>query len=546
MREGTPSPRDRTPSFNGRKPILLALVGVLALVAFGLGYWWFVQRIEVGPDQLVVLVRKIGVDLPDTAEGQVVLYPGLLTQLGDDPKNPTTAYKGIVYEPLAPGGRYFKDPFFWDREIVDVTQIKENEVGILIRKFGAPLPAGQVVADRDADQRGPVRGVLPPGRHNINLLAYDVKRVPPVVIPPGSVGVQALRSGATPKNPNDWIVQPGETGVQPDVLPPGLVYNNPYERHIEIVDITRHTLDFRKGDSIEFPSKDSFTIKVEATVEYAIRQDKVAYVLVAIGDHPEIVTRIILPYMKSLLRIEGSKLEAREFIGGESRTAFQNKVFEEMRRQCWDQGIEISAALLRQIEVPQDIAGPIADRQFADQDILKYQSQIKVAKAESLRAVQQEMQKQNQEIGEANRAVVAQVVQAEQEKSVAITDASKRLEVAKLKLEAARETAAQVVALGKAEAEVMMLDYRAKAEPLTDAVAAFGGGDVYAQYFFYQKLAPALKSVLDSTDGPLADIFRSFNGLAPSPARPRSNPAAGESAGRDTGVAATGEKEGSQ
>ncbi|MCC6360183.1 MAG: hypothetical protein IT450_15675, partial [Phycisphaerales bacterium] len=192
------------------------------------------------------------------------------------------------------------------------------------------------------------------------------------------------------------------------------------------------------------------------------------------------------------------------------------------------------------------IAGPIADRQFADQDILKYQSQIKVAKAESLRAVQQEMQKQNQEIGEANRAVVAQVVQAEQEKSVAITDASKRLEVAKLKLEAARETAAQVVALGKAEAEVMMLDYRAKAEPLTDAVAAFGGGDVYAQYFFYQKLAPALKSVLDSTDGPLADIFRSFNGLAPSPARPRSNPAAGESARRDTGVAATGEKEGSQ
>lgn len=543
MREGMPPPRHRIPSFDGRKRILVALGGVIALVVAGVGYWWFVQRIEIGADELCILVRKVGTDLPDAAEGQVILYPGLLTKLGEDPKNPSRDFKGVVYEPLPPGTRHFFDPFLWDRVIRPVTEIEPDEIGILIRKYGDPLPAGHVVADKDAAQRGAVRGYLPPGRHNINLLAYDVKRVAPVVIPPGHVGVQVLRSGKPPANPNDWIVQSGETGVQPDVLPPGLVYNNPFERHIEIVDITRHTLDFRRGESIEFPSKDSFTIKVEATVEYAVRQDKVAYVLVAIGDHPEIVTRIILPYMKSLLRIEGSKLEAREFIGGDSRTAFQNTVFEELRRQCWDQGIEISAALLRQIDVPQDIAGPIADRQFADQDIRKYQSQITVARSEALRTVQQEMQKQNQEIGEANRLVVTEVVQAEQEKSVAITDARKRLEVAKLQLEAAKETAAQLVALGKADAEVKMLDYRAKAEPLTDAVSAFGGGDMYAQYFFYQKLAPALKSVLDSTDGPLADIFRSFNDLTSSPARPRTAPI-GESAAAAKGeVASTDEKE---
>ncbi len=46
---------------------------------------------------------------------------------------------------------------------------------------------------------------------------------------------------------------------------------------------------------------------------------------------------------------------------------------------------------------------------------------------------------------------------------------------------------------------------------IVDAVAAFGDGGTYAQYFFYQKLGPALKSVLASTEGPFAEIFRSLS-----------------------------------
>ena len=52
---------------------------------------------------------------------------------------------------------------------------------------------------------------------------------------------------------------------------------------------------------------------------------------------------------------------------------------------------------------------------------------------------------------------------------------------------------------------------KAEAEPLAEAVAAFGDGQTYAQFFFYQKLGPALKSVLASTDGPFADIFRELS-----------------------------------
>jgi len=38
-------------------------------------------------------------------------------------------------------------------------------------------------------------------------------------------------------------------------------------------------------------------------------------------------------------------------------------------------------------------------------------------------------------------------------------------------------------------------------------VSAFGDGNAYAQYFFFQKLAPSVKSILTNTEGPFADLF---------------------------------------
>lgn len=497
----------------------LIVVGLLLLGGAWGFYWWFIQRVEVGADEICILTRKVGRELPGSAAAQVVIYPAMLKSLGEDPENPAHNYKGVVYKPLG-AGRYFYDPFFWSRDTVPITVIKQDEIGILVRKYGKPLPDGQTLASNADEFRGPIREVLKPGRYALNTLAYTVKRVKPVQIPPGHVGVQTLLSGETAKTPNVFVVQHGETGVQPDVLPPGLYQNNPFERQIEVVDITRHTLDFRQDESIDFPSKDSFQIRVEATVEYSLRQDMVPYVLVAIGDHPEIVARLILPLMRSLLRIEGSKLEARDFIAGNARSTFQSRVFDELRRQCSQQGIEISAALIRHIDVPQEIAGPISDRQFAEQNTRKYESEIKVAQSEAKKVEQTEMQKQNQAIGEVNREMVAVTTEAKQKMSVALKEATQRLEVAKLKLAAAKENAEKLISLGQAEAEVRRLEYEAKARPLRDAVAAFGDGESYAQYFFYQKLAPSLKSVLDSTEGPFAEIFRSLSGAKGGPPKP--------------------------
>jgi len=53
------------------------------------------------------------------------------------------------------------------------------------------------------------------------------------------------------------------------------------------------------------------------------------------------------------------RLDAREFISGKTRTAFQDKLLSELRSECWQQGVEIRAALVRDIQPPAEIASLI-------------------------------------------------------------------------------------------------------------------------------------------------------------------------------------------
>ncbi|MCG3125243.1 MAG: hypothetical protein CHACPFDD_00059 [Phycisphaerae bacterium] len=515
MDSDLPSPPRRprvvhVPPLRIPRAVGLALLIPLAALLVG-AYVWFVQRVEVGPNEVLVLVRKWGARLPSSAEGQVVLYPSLLKEIGEGARP-----AGIVYEPLTEG-RHFCDPLFWERITVPVTLIAQDEVGIKVRRYGRPLAAGKIVAT-EPDERGPLPDVLKPGRYAINTLAYDVKRFRPIFVPAGHVGVRTLLWGETNAQPNEFLAAAGQRGTQSDVVVPGMYYVNPYVEQIDVIDVRSHTLDLREADSIRFPSNDSFEILVEATIEYAIREDRAAYVMVAIGDHDEIKDRIILPYAQSFSRIEGSKLSARDFIAGETRTAFQKRVFDQLREQCFEQGIEIRAALIRRIVPPPEIADPISDRQIADQQIRQYEQEIKVAESEAQLVKEQELQKQKQAIGVANKAVVATVKEAEQAKSVALTAARQKLEVAKLGLQAATETAAALLSRGEAEADVVRLGFEAEAIPLRQAVAAFGDGETYARFHFYQQLAPAVRSVLASTDGPFAEIFKQLNGSTPTTA----------------------------
>jgi len=520
----TPSPA-RLP---GGVRLVGGLIGLaLALVSVFLLMLWFVVRVEVDADEVLMLVHKSGraipADLGEEFDDQIVLYPKLLEAIAakEELTVPTAPeeksaflerlsrkYKGIRLETLKEG-RYFPNPYSYKWVKAKAINIGNDEVGVLVRKFGRPLEFPKTVAT-EGDERGPVAEYLGPGRYLINTLAYDVQTFAKAQIPAGHVGVVTLLSGDEPKVKNTYTVAPGEKGVQQRTLRPGLQPYNPYLEKIDIVDLRNRTLHMLGDDAIYFPSNDSFTITIEGTIEWSIDPQRVAEVTVAYGDETDIINKVLLPYARSISRIEGSKLQARDFISGKTRSAFQDRMLEQLRTACAERGLIVHSALVREIIPPPEIASLISQREQADQEIDRSRNQIEEAQAEARLVEQQEMQKRNASLGDARRQTISLTKEAEQRKVVAVTQAQRQLEVAKLDLEAATKEAAAQIARGEAEAKVVLFEYWAKAEPLAQAVAAFGDGMTYAQHFYLQRVAPAIQSVLTNTDGPFAEIFSSF------------------------------------
>ena len=231
--------------------------------------------------------------------------------------------------------------------------------------------------------------------------------------------------------------------------------------------------------------------------------------------------KVILPYSRSFCRLVGSQYMARDFISGDTKLKFQMDFEQKLREACRKEGILVKQALVRNIEPPAAIKAPINEREIAKEQILQYDQQIKVARSGALLGAQEEMANQNQDIGKANKEVVTITKKAEQLREVAMTRAKQDLAVAKLKLEAAQKVADAQMSRGKAEADVILLKRQAEAEPLARQVAAFGNGDGYARYFFYQKVAPSVKTILTNTDGPFGELFKQFMTPGEKPAEPK-------------------------
>jgi regulator of protease activity HflC (stomatin/prohibitin superfamily) len=522
----------------GKPRWIQKILSVLLVLGIGYGLFiWEVYRVVVQPNQVLVLLKKNGAkSLP----GDNIIIPR-----PPDPSDPQYAAKykawndqygdcnGIL-EQVYPEGAYFSfSPFDYEREVISIDQsaiIPAGKVGIVIKKFGQKLDvdkdgrATQILADPARDQRGPLPIILRPGRYNeyANPYAYEIKQVDPIQINPGYRGVATIVAGAPPKDPNQFLVNDGEQGVQRKTEPEGFRYINPFQERVVPISTVSQRFEMSGTDAIHFPSADSFDIQLEGFVEWSINPDKLPLVYVEYANGGDLIPfleeGVILPYARSFCRLAGSQYDARDFISGDTKLKFQEEFEKELHDACARQGIEIKQALVRNIIPPDAIKQPINDREIAREQIIQFEQQIKVAQSQAQLATQEETANQNKAIGDANTDVVKVVKQAEQERDVAVTQAKQRLAVAKLKLEAAQREADAITARGQAEANVTLLKKQAEAEPLRQTILAFGDGDAYARFVFNKKIAPSIKSILTNTDGPFAELFKQF--MLPSANKP--------------------------
>ena len=479
--------------------ITFGVVGTLLFVA-GLATCGMVI-VENG--KAAVMISKTGDDLPN---GEIIAMPG---------------QKGIQLDTY-PEGWYWKNPYTWDWKIVDQIQIHSGKVGIKIRNYGKDLPPGQVVAK--GEEKGIQSDVLVPGRYVINPFAFLVKEYDIVNIESGHMGVVTLVSGKEPKNPNEFLVEAGERGVQKHTYPPGTYYPNPFIEKIIPIDTRSHRFDMMADKIIRFPSLDGFDITMEGTIEWYIDPARVAEVFVKYIDTRPMITciveDIILPNARAYSRIEGSKHLARDFIGGTTREKFQEDFLGGVKRSCNAQGIMISSALVRQITPPDAIARPIKDREIAIRMRELYEQQKEREKQQKLLAMEEKMKDRKTLSTSAEADVSVAITKATQDKEVAIIEASRGLEVAKLQLQAAQNQAEAKVAEGKAKADVVVYKNAAEAAGLKNSAAAFGDGNAYVRYLMNQKLAPSITYILSNTDGPFADMLRRVIEAKPLPKAP--------------------------
>jgi len=473
-----------------------AALGVVALGAalLGLGIFVMSGMVVVENRRAAVLIRKTGDDLPN---GEILGRPDQKDQ------------KGIQADPL-PEGWYWRNPYVWDWVMVDQTEIPPNKVGVQVRTWGKPISENAVVAG--PGERGIIADVLRPGRYVVNPFAYRVVLKDAVSIEPGHVGVLTLVSGSDPKNPNEFLVENGERGIQKHTLPPGTYYENPYVKQIIPVDIRSHRFDMMNEKIIRFPSLDGFDITMEGTIEWYVDPPRVAEVYSKYVDNREFLTciseTILLPNARAYSRIEGSKHLARDFIGGGTREKFQEEFLAGVKKSCAQRGIMIQSALVRQIAPPDAIAKPIKDREIAIRMRDMYEQQKERERQQKLLSMEEKMKDRKTLATSAEADSSVAVTKATQEKEVAVIAAERELAVAQLQLQAAQNQAQAVVAGGKAKADVIVFKNAAEASGLKNSAAAFGDGNTYVRYLMNQKLAPAITYVLSNTEGPFADMIR--------------------------------------
>jgi regulator of protease activity HflC (stomatin/prohibitin superfamily) len=500
----------------------LAVASLVYLVGY-LGIWqWTICRVEVPPGYSLLLNYKgpwpIG-NVPQAPEGTLVQIEsrGRPLQVG-------------ILESMPGPGRHFYSPLEYERKLVPDLILPPGKLGVVVAKFGKPLPPGTYLADAEG-YRGIRRHVLTPGRYRINEYAYEVTTVgvddcvepntrvrrregDPTLIPPGYVGVVTNKTD----DPRTDQVQ----GIQKQVLQPGIYFLNPREKRIDIISIgfseTTLTVEaenprgtgirplgdrlgkttakdpaYKPGTGIEFPSNDGFLIHLDFTAIWGITPEQAPEVVRQFGTLKDVEQKVILPQIGSICRLHGSKRGAVDLLVGDTREAFQNETSEELERVLASKGLSLLFGLTRHIYVPAQVREPIQKAKIADELTKTREQEQLTAKAQAdLTEAKAKVTLEERRTSASTAKLVAELG-AEGEKKAKEIEATTEKRMAEIDAKTATFSAQTTTVLGQASARSVELLREAEADRFRQYVKALGGPDAYNRYVFAEGLSPNLR-----------------------------------------------------
>lgn len=494
---------------------LIAFVLLVSAVV-ALGVHWTVNRIYV-PEGHSLLLR----------------YRGPFFTHADPAPNGTFANEAAgeigVFEEMRGPGRHFYCPLWWERELVEDLVVFPGQIAVITSKLGEPLDTGQFLVDffdengqkknegelGETIHKGVLRKALGPGRYRINPYGYEYKIVERqarkdgnqvkhsgwVEIPTGYVGVETYLTD------NKELGK--KTGVQSEVLPPGLYAVNPRERQVDIVEVGYREVSIvvrkqtrnqkivfdESGEplaipetGISFPSNDGFKIQMDFTAVWGVMPNQAAQIVRTFGNVAAVEQKVILPQSESICRNNGSKMGAVELLVGDTRQQFQRDTSAQFQKVLKDKNVKLLYGLVRHIYIPRNVRIPIQNGYIADELKLTREQERDTAKTEAnLRQEEKRVELKSEEVRVETEKMVASVL-AEGERSAREISADTERQVAAVDRKVAELEAERDIVLGKANAGAEELQRKAKADKFRLAVKAFGSGGAYTKWQFAEGL----------------------------------------------------------
>jgi hypothetical protein len=255
---------------------------------------------------------------------------------------------------------------------------------------------------------------------------------------------------------------------------------------------------------VEFPSRDGFQISLDMSVEMELLPAEIAGIYSRYGDLPAVVDKIILPQITSISRNKGSEYRAKDFIVGEGREKFQHDLTTALAATLGEKKIVVHNALIRHVEVPNQILDPIRQASIAiEQDLTNKERQNTARKEAELNTEVSLIDQRRLQVEQETKKLKAEI-QADRDKQVAQIQAETSRRVAEIGMETARIKADTVRLLAAANADALRMVEGARADGFRLKAEAFKDPAAFTYWEMAQKLNPELKiNILHAGEGTL-------------------------------------------
>ena len=456
-----------------------------------------VPIIAIPPGKVGVVTSKVGAELPP---GEFLAEPG---------------QKGIWRAVLGPG-KHRLNPYGYQIDIADAVSIPVGYVGVV-----TSLSGKQTTPDAFAGpgEKGVRRDILQPGLYYVNpkelqvdLLEIGVNQVSLLgktggeVVTKGqmasqNVAMENLQKRALAEQMEkrmDYVAQQRMQEPAADKARPesGLSRSAPQAKQAaptapvgpKPMAPTDAGNVLSLNQFVEFPSRDGFEISLDMTVEFEFLPEHIAWIYQSYGDLPAVVDKIIMPQILSVSRLKGSAYRAKDFIVGEGREKFQNDLTEALGKTIEEKRIVVHDALIRHVNVSEQILDPIQQASIAvEQDLTNKEKQNTARKQAELNTELGLVEQRRQQVAQETEKLKAEIL-ADQEKQVAQLRAEAVRQAAEIEQQTALVRADKTRKLGQAQANTVAWVEGEKAKGFELKAAAFGDPAAFTLWEFANNL----------------------------------------------------------